>query len=374
MSQTAYSQQFGRELDVKQLLKLRGVTASIAQSDFDLSPGERDWVRADLLCPSCRCTGASVVLSDVVKPRGGNTRQAHFRFLNSDGRTAHTLGCDFYPLDDEPGLTRGVDVLFTADDRDTRVVRELVCKAMAIGALSRTDIFNMRAWFLTQRDTNSFVVAGTSAMVDWLFTIRGLPTYEALAFDPIHVGLPGFDAKAAARRHLAFLHKDLLAGVPRAAFDAPVRDRVKRLLSSHRGGRLIAMEPLRPLFDKTVTLGTLMVDYGALKLPKSRFDYFKQNAPSALTALSATLLFVSNWDLAAAFARFARIHGAPLPDDLTAGNVMGLNPFHDFSALEMARFIAALPPESERDYDAQAEFAAVSAMIQRAIAAAGGRP
>lgn len=150
-------------------------------------------------------------------------------------------------------------------------------------------------------------------------------------------------------------------------FDAPVRDRVKRLLTAHQGGRLIRMGPLREKFDAAVTLASLMVQYGDLKLSKRRIDYFGKNAPPALLALSATLLFVSDWRLDAAFARFARISVAILPSDLTAGNVLGLNPFHDFAALEIARFVTDLAPEGQRTYDVHAEFAAVGEMITAAM-------
>ncbi|HEX4709706.1 hypothetical protein [Phenylobacterium sp.] len=363
MSHSAFSQHYDRELDVRQLLRLRGVTATLDDAAFELTASERDWMRADLLCPSCRCAGASVVLSDVVKPRGRNTRQAHFRFLDGAGRTAHTLGCDFYPLDDEPGFVRGVDVQFSANDKDTRVVRELVCKAVGAGELTRADIYAMRSWFLAQRDASTFDVRGSSGMVDWLWGLRGLPTYEAVEFKPFHVTLPGFDTRNALRRHMAFLYKDFLAGQPRVPFDAPVRDRAKRLLTAHQGGQLIMMGPLREKFDAAVTLASLMVQYGELKLSQRRIDYFGKNAPPALLALSATLLFVSDWHLDAAFERFATISATALPADLTAGNVMGLNPFHDFAALEIARFVASLSPEPGRAYDLQAEFEAVREMI-----------
>lgn len=367
MSHTAFSQHYDRELDVKQLLMLRGITANLSDVAIELAAIERDWMRTDLLCPSCRCAGASVVLSDVVKLRGRTTRQAHFRFLDGAGRIAHSLGCDFYPLDDEPGFTRGVDVQFSANDKDTLVVRELVCKAVAAGELTRTNMYAMRSWFLAQRDTNAFDVKGSSAMVDWLWGLRGLPTYEALEFKPFHVALPGFDLQEATRRHMAFLYKDLLNIQPRVWFDAQVRERVKRLLGVHQGEQLITMEPLREKLKITVILASLMVQYGDLKLSQRRVEYFGQKAPSALLALSALLLFVSDWQLETAFARFAKINATPLPADLTAGNVIGLNPFHDFAALEIARFIATLPPESERHYDVQAESDAVRQTIIAAM-------
>ena len=55
------------------------------------------------------------------------------------------------------------------------------------------------------------------------------------------------------------------------------------------------------------------------------------------------LLFLSSWDLQRASALFCRVKTAPpAPDDLL-GNLVGLNPFHDYQAwlvLNAARRIA----------------------------------
>lgn len=369
MSRTAFSQSFDKELDVKQLLKLRGVTATLDQEDYGLTPAEREWMRRDLLCPSCRCGGASVVRSDVAKPGARNTRQAHFRFIDSLGLTAHRLGCDFYALDDAPGVQRGVDVEFTASDKDTQLVRELVCKAISIGELKKSDIFELRSWFLDLRGSNTFVVSGTSAMADWLWAVHRSGVYGAIKFEPFHVGLPGFIARRAAYRDLAFHYRDYTTQFPRVPFDAEARERVKRIVSAKQGQKLIAMEPLRPQFEATAQLAHLMAEFGDLPFTKKRvIGGVWGDTPEALLALSAALLFVSNWDVNAALVRFSRILAAPTPADLTLGNVMGLNPFHDFAALEVARFMTGLPAASERMYDFDAEMAAVLAKIEDAKA------
>ncbi|WP_299006342.1 hypothetical protein [uncultured Caulobacter sp.] len=368
VSHTAYSQSYGRELDFKQLLALRKVIASVDDPALDLPGEERAWLRADLLCPSCRCDGAVAVLSDAPATQNGNTRQAHFRFLDASGRAAHKRGCDFYPLDEEPGLTRGVDVAFSANDRETRLVRELVCKARSIGVLSRTDIFAMRHWFLEVRDANTFVVKGEPIMADWLFAVFKLQMFTPLAFQPFHVNLPGFDANEAARRHLAFHYRDFSSTIPRVGFSAATRDRTRRLLAAHPGQPLIAIGVLREKFERTQAFARLMVEYGSLKLSKARVSgYLISDTPIALLAFASALLFVSDWSIDAALGRFAQVLAAPLPDDLTLGNVMGLNPFHDFSALEIARFISAIPSQPGRTYDFDAEMSGVLAMIQNAV-------
>lgn len=362
MSRTAWSQLYQQELDFKQILKKRGLIASVDHEALGLTQEDRDWMKHDLLCPSCRAPGASVVRSDVAKSGKRNTRQAHFRFLNDAGRTAHKVGCDFYMLDEEPGFTRGFDVQFSANDRDTKIVRELVCKSIAIGALKKTDVFSMRQWFLAHRDANTFLVAGNDAMVDWLlsvFNIRIAP----FAFKPFHASLPGFSVNKAAGQMMALHYQEFRAQLPKVRFDAATRDRAKRLISMHKGQPLIAMEPLRPQYEATRKFTSLMVELGSLNLSrKSRYNEDK-TAP-ALLAFAATLLFVSDWDIEAALRKFAQIVAAPQPEDLTLGNVMGFNPFHDFAAIEIVRCISALQPD--RAYDFAAELANIRASIEQA--------
>lgn len=363
MSQTAYSRHYDRELDVRQLLKLRGITKTLAQAEYELTPEDRVWMRADLLCSSCRCDGASVVRSDVIRGRG-NTRQAHFRFTNPAGQTAHAPACDFYALNDVDGVPTGVDVSFAANDRDTKVVRELVCKAIAVGELKKTDIFEMRSWFLDQRAAGSFVVQGDISMVDWIYAMNRRLGYDAVRFEPVHASLPGFSSRAAAFRDLAFRYQAFRQTIPRVGIDADVRDRTKRIIQRHAGMPLVSMELLRPRYEATVQLARLIAEYGNLLLSKPNVHRGSvSKIPEVLIAFSATLLFVSQWDLPLALRRFAAIHNEPIPNDLTAGNVIGLNPFHDFAALELARFISTLRPASQHVYDFDQEFAATLSTI-----------
>lgn len=365
MSHTAYSQHFAQELDFKQLLKRRGVTASLEQADYGLSQAERDWMRRDLLCPSCRCGGASLVRSDV--EGGRNTRQAHFRFVDGSGQTAHKLGCDLYAMNDVLGVQRGVDVSFTASDKDTKIVRELVCKAIASGELSKTSIFEMRSWFLAQREAGGFEVKGSPAMAAWLWSLAQLRGYQPVQFQALHLAFPGFETRNAARRDLAYHYRDFLEGMPRVFFDAAVRERTKRVLTANQGQTLINMEHLRAKYVMTARFAAVVASYGDLPLTKRKsFGGIYSDTPEALLAFAAMLLFVSDWDEGAALLRFARILAAPTPDDLTLGNVIGLNPFHDFDALEMARFIATLTPPSERVYDFEAELAGAIAKVEAA--------
>src|SRR5690606_10254237 len=56
------------------------------------------------------------------------------------------------------------------------------------------------------------------------------------------------------------------------------------------------------------------------------------NLSTSVLALAALLLYVSDWNLNTAVSRFAKIATAVGDADRNLGNVMGLNPFHDYEA------------------------------------------
>ncbi len=57
-----------------------------------------------------------------------------------------------------------------------------------------------------------------------------------------------------------------------------------------------------------------------------------REAARPVLALAALLLFVAEWDLPTAVALFAKLAGKLTSADTLLGNIMGLNPFHDYKA------------------------------------------
>ena len=129
------------------------------------------------------------------------------------------------------------------------------------------------------------------------------------------------------------------------------------------------LRSLRPLFDKTCVLAVLIARLGVLPLSKPvRGESFVAGPPRALLAFSAALLFVSDWNVEKALSVFAEIHAQPVPEDLAQANIMGLNPFHDFAALEALRFASGLhPADHQYPYAFSAELAAAEQRIISAI-------
>jgi len=80
------------------------------------------------------------------------------------------------------------------------------------------------------------------------------------------------------------------------------------------------------------------------RLSKAHYPLNGLKNVKPLLAFSALLLFISDWQLDAAVSRFAQIASSKLQADETLGNVMGLNPFHDFAAWAMLKSIQDLPP------------------------------
>lgn len=68
-------------------------------------------------------------------------------------------------------------------------------------------------------------------------------------------------------------------------------------------------------------------------------------------AFTALLLFLSNWDLNQAAALFARIASYQGYVDQSLGNVMGLNPFHDYEAWSALKVIQETPTSEIAPYN-----------------------
>ncbi|WP_235884859.1 hypothetical protein [Bradyrhizobium frederickii] len=128
------------------------------------------------------------------------------------------------------------------------------------------------------------------------------------------------------------------------------------LLRKHYQREVFDPTVLQRYYDAAVSLAAFVAVNGGIDIGRVRPESFRlKGAPVALLALCALVLFVSNWDMNAAIAAFARLLLAPVPSDLTLGNVIGLNPFHEYAAwrvLILSAQVAAKSP-GELDYDRQ---------------------
>ncbi|EJT85896.1 hypothetical protein [Pseudomonas asiatica] len=68
-------------------------------------------------------------------------------------------------------------------------------------------------------------------------------------------------------------------------------------------------------------------------------------------AFTALLLFLSSWDLNQAASLFAQIASYREAVDQNLGNVMGLNPFHDYDAWAALKALQEIPVQEFNGYD-----------------------
>ncbi len=140
MAITIYSQQFQREIDVEQLLSLRGHsdTSKLATIIKKLTKNEKSEIYHDVLCPICRCKGGKLVAPTLSK-------QAYFKF------DSHEYFCDYKNSRKGKGQ-KGKQVNF-GDSRSeqTKLIRELVARGIEQKIFTQLDIEDMRRYFYDKK-------------------------------------------------------------------------------------------------------------------------------------------------------------------------------------------------------------------------------
>lgn len=334
MPTTAFSTYFRRELDVGQLARLMLPDTPDANEE-QLTDGQRAWIRTDVRCSSCGVGGAQIVRA--TKPAGarGGTRQAHFRFVGDDAMDAHHRFCEFHGSAEQERQPESLVDFGNAKTIETRLIGQLVCKGIEQGIFDQAAIRGMRQWFFDLRAANRFTVKVEPAAVDWLAALQRHPSYQRWIFHPVQAQLPGFDWKQAARHEFTEQFRplfDLLTG--RRVGDAKARAVV--LVNRFADQEVFDPAALKTSYELTLQLATFLGRNSGLDFRRSKPDEYRwKGAPPALLALCALILFVSSWDLNVAIGKFVQILSAPEPSDPLLGNVLGLNPFHDYAAWQM---------------------------------------
>lgn len=114
-----------------------------------------------------------------------------------------------------------------------------------------------------------------------------------------------------------------------------VKGRAIDLVKRFQGQEIFNPVALQPSYDLTVRLATFVRQNSGLDFRRSKPEGYHWRAPPAILALCALILFVSNWDLNAAIGKFAQMLATPNPSNELLGNVIGLNPYHDYAAWQM---------------------------------------
>jgi hypothetical protein len=365
MPTTAYSKHFARELDVEQLAGLlRGTQPSSIDNDIESSL--RDWIRSDVQCSSCGQFGAQIVRATQVRATVGSRRQAHFRFVGHDGTDAHHPFCEFYGTDN--GKVRQIDSLVnfgTAKTPETRQVRELVCKAIQQGIFDQPAIRALRQWFFDRKASSRFRVTASPETIDWIYSLQRHLSYRRWVFHPVQAELPGFDWKQAALYQFTEENQAVLEMARTASHDPHHQRKAHELSAKYNNQEMFNVTTLKPYYENALALSAFIAANSAMKFGKAQpKEYRFKGAPTALLALSALVLFVSNWDMNTAIAKFAKIFAAPVPADASLGNVIGLNPFHDYASWQLVIIAGEVGAQSPNGFDYSGQLALTESRLR----------
>ncbi|NII05665.1 hypothetical protein [Luteibacter anthropi] len=358
MPLTAYSISEEKELDVEQvLLALSRKSGQQAPGATDQIPDSwREILRTDLECPCCFVTGADVVKEAISRTSKKAIRQACFRFVSP----GHRPQCD-YAANESAGFTPENLVEFGATNSNlTKAVRELVCSGIHTGAFSQKTIRDMREWFFEEKVKTSFQVTLNSQMPRWLDTLwriaspslgqlpQGVPLTREIA------AMPGFDWSIEAARVLGERYQTALDILrEKRLWLHQVVDRIESLTKRYHGETVFDPTILQPKYEQSLALAQFISEnYGPIK-KANRSKY--RDVATCVLALAALLLFVNNWNLGQAIVTFARISASVGQANQSLGNVMGLNPFHDYEAWSKLRQIQDLGFTLPESTDLRAE-------------------
>lgn len=349
---TAFSKATGDELDVGQLLRRLAQRDGVNDAGAALEDIPETWrteIRTDMECPSCFILGAELVREGVSK--GANrkiVRQACFRY------SEHLPQCDFARPDAGANFIPENLVAFGSEKSGmTIAVRQLVGAGIQMGAFSQRSIRDMRKWFFSEKVANSFVVTLDPALplrLRALFeNVGGLYGEPQLTVTREMAALPGFDWRDAARRELRLRHSQLLEAVANAKVPFwRCAKRIASLARRYQGDTVFDPSPLRNEYVKTTDLSWFISRNYAPIRRFAKNNRWEEPAPCVL-AFTALLLFVSNWDLNSAAALFARIALSAPNANCDLGNVIGLNPWHDFDAWSALKALQLLDVQVSAD-------------------------
>jgi len=346
MPLTAFSVSRQQELDVDQLLQLfadQHQRPKLKRSE----PIPDLWklvIHADIECPSCFAKGPEVVRATSSKVTGEAIKQAYFRFPGG-----HRAYCDFAAL--PPGETPEGLIQFTSTARDglSRAVRDLVCRGIQIGVLDQVRIRGMREWFYNKKLSTVFQVNLDPKLFQWVaavqsaaWPVRVQPNWLTVNKELLEI--PGFQMKTAVELMLTRRHQSLLTYLmERVGMLRPLLSRVEKLMSANSSKLVFDPTVLKTEYDATLELARFIShNYHPVQKALGR-SYVDIKASKPLMAFTALLLFLSDWDLNKAASLFAQIAGYRGAVDQNLGNVMGLNPFHDYDAWAALKVLQDLP-------------------------------
>ncbi|ARQ13720.1 hypothetical protein NXC12_PE00118 (plasmid) [Rhizobium etli] len=151
--------------------------------------------------------------------------------------------------------------------------------------------------------------------------------------------------------------------------DTPVETahwrRAQELAIRYRYQDVFDVGALRPHYDAALKLCAFVAKNAGIKFSPIDPDSYKWKGPPVpLLALCALSLFASDWEMNSAITMFAKLLKAPAPVDLSLGNVIGLNPFHEYTPWRLLRLSADLAAEGFEGSDYPGQLAALETRLR----------
>lgn len=363
MPLTAYSTSAEREDDVEQILRRLSAQFGEPVTAVEAIPETwRAFMRQDLQCPCCFVTGADLVKEALSKATKKPVRQACFRFTNPK----HREHCDFDTTATANTVPENLVAFSDSNSEMTKAVRELVGTGIELGLFSQKLIRDMREWFFNKKIQSMFVVTLDPRFPKWMNALyrEKFHASRLLAKDVELtrelVSDPKFPWRAAVAREQLLRHPEY-----QAFSEAFEKKRNAFMLEYNRMGILARRSKGRPVFDPSLlqveyVKTCQMAEFIAKNCkPLRRATSGKGITVSSVLALAALLMFVRDWDLDAAGADFLKILESAGRSNQDLGNVMGINPFHDFRAWQALKAIQEFNIHVPEYVDLRAERVAI---------------
>ncbi len=365
MPLTAYSTSYPGERDVDQILAQLSLQFGQPYTSVqDIPEVWRAYLRSDLQCPSCFVTGAEVVRS--ATKTGKASRQSYFRFTTP----GHKEHCDFGSPETANTVPENLLSLTDSKSNLTRAVRNLVCTGIEQEVFNQVSIRDMREWFFNKKIESLFVVSLDPRLYKWLSDLQAASFRSAgslppgVALTPEIAALPEFDWRAEAARRVMDLNPQHQANIMalwnrRIAVFGDAGKRAESLAQRYQGRTVFDPTVLADEYRKTCSLADFIGhNYEPLKAAKGG-----SGAVSVL-AFSALLLFISGWNMSMAIADFARIALSVGQANQDLGNIMGLNPFHDYEAWKLLKQLQELEIAVPQNSDIKAQLVATEMALR----------
>lgn len=355
---TAYSQRFERELDAVQWLHLCKYDL---KSDPDLKnlPQElRDESSVDLTCPQCDAKDCVIVSASKDKKTKKDLRQPHFRFNNH-----HPL-CDYHA---DANNTSNIDFGNKGNSRiiETEKIRELVANGIELKIISQPLIKAMRRYFFETKVKYNFtldIYEKAFGCYSQLTDLCRLSNKEII-FDPIHANFPNFNWNYAAKVQFVQENRNLInmCCSNKNGYHTNIYNRASRLIELYQNKAIFDVTKLEGQYKKAINIALFIErNFKIFKQKKYSFAHYLHRREYVtetriVLAFAALLLYVSDWKIETAIIKLEQIVNFCGPYNINAGNVIGLNPFHDFEAWALIMKVREIAQNSPNGFDYNAQ-------------------